>query len=164
MAHFVSHNLSDFVWKMIPLDQTVGLNLGSLEAPGGKWTDRTSGLLPLARTAARASGIQTVFRETSFCRKHSAASKRDSESYGTRDGQGPSSHRWHHSLKMSQEGSARSSNPDHDGRKATGISSKTTGEESRFLVQRPEPDWPPLKPQSFSTLHFPDKPTNLSPL
>lgn len=107
------------------------LKLGScssLEAPDDKWIHRASSLPPRPK---QLSGIQNAFQKASFCRKDSAASKRDSESHGTRDGQVLSSPQWHYSLKTSQEGPARSSNPDQDGRKAAGTSRKArTGEEA----------------------------------
>lgn len=87
--------------------QTVGLKLGScssLETPGDEWTDRASGLPSLAGVAVSASGTQTAFLEAFFCWQCSAASKRDSESHETRDGQGPSSPRCHHSLQCARRG------------------------------------------------------------
>lgn len=102
------------------------LKLGScssLEAPGDKWIHRASSLPPRPK---QLSGIQNAFQKAAFCRKASAASKRDSESHGTRDGEVLSSPQWHYSLKTSQEGPARSSNPDQDGRKAAGTSRKAT--------------------------------------
>lgn len=90
---------------------------------------------PSDRAAFKASGIRTAFQGASFRRECCCFKGGLSESHRTRHGQGPLNPRWHHSLK--KEGPARSSNPDQDGTKAAGTSSKTTGgEASGFLVQR----------------------------